>query len=327
MNIRHDYDNNIAMPPENAKTGDLVAILMCTYNGAGFLREQLDSIVSQTHKNWVLWISDDGSSDETLDIVAEYRAELGQGKIHIVEGPRQGFCANFLSLVRKCDSKADFFSWADQDDIWFPEKISRSVRALSQIDEGIPSLYCARTVYGDSHGRESGLSRILPKRCPDFRNALVQNLEGGNTIVFNKLTRKLLAIELTKIPFSHDWWAYIIVSGCGGKIVYDSKPVLLYRQHQRNAIGNCRGTARLFKRARDIWDSEYKMRIRKNILALLECKNELTACNQEIFEQFVLLHNSHSWYTRLKCLMRNRYFRKSYAEDFAFMFAALIGRV
>ena len=77
-----------------------VAILLCTYNGAEYLSAQLDSLVAQTHKDWVIYVSDDGSSDATLDILKRYQSELGEKRLVILGGPRQGFAKNFMSLVK-----------------------------------------------------------------------------------------------------------------------------------------------------------------------------------------------------------------------------------
>ena len=98
-----------------------VCILMGTYNGQAFLAEQLLSIENQSHKDWRLVISDDGSTDDTLAIAKTFQEKWGKDRIEIRLGPKQGFCKNFLNLA--CDStiKADFYAFADQDDIWmFP---------------------------------------------------------------------------------------------------------------------------------------------------------------------------------------------------------------
>ena len=79
----------------------LVAILMCTYNGEKFLAEQLDSFLDQTHKNIVLWISDDGSTDSTLDILKEYQGKFPKDSLNIVKGPGKGSVINFLSILKK----------------------------------------------------------------------------------------------------------------------------------------------------------------------------------------------------------------------------------
>ena len=95
-----------------------VAILMCTLNGERFLKEQLDSFTTQTHQDWTLWVSDDGSTDQTLEILRATQAEWGADRLKIVEGPRKGFARNFLSLACRAEIEAEYFAFSDQDDVW-----------------------------------------------------------------------------------------------------------------------------------------------------------------------------------------------------------------
>src|SRR5438309_1268928 len=116
------------MEPKERK----VIILMATHNGSKHIQEQLDSFVSQTHSNWELIVSDDGSTDETRAIVDEFAQTISQ-KVLTVEGPRQGFWKNFLSLVdRTEEAHGDFFAYSDQDDIWLPDKLERATRWLGK---------------------------------------------------------------------------------------------------------------------------------------------------------------------------------------------------
>ena len=99
-----------------------VAILLCTYNGAQFLAEQLDSLEAQVHQNWVVIASDDGSTDQTLEILRQYQAKWSPRKLTIRSGPQKGFCQNFLSLTADPEIRADYYAFCDQDDVWLPNK-------------------------------------------------------------------------------------------------------------------------------------------------------------------------------------------------------------
>src|SRR5438105_1405223 len=103
-----------------------VAILMGTRNGAAFLREQLQSIEDQTHKNWILIVSDDSSTDETREILQGF-CQSHPGKVFIRNGPSKGVCANFLSLAIDRAIQADYFAFSDQDDIWHRDKLARAL--------------------------------------------------------------------------------------------------------------------------------------------------------------------------------------------------------
>ena len=196
---------------------DHVAILLCSYNGARFLREQLDSIYTQTHTNWKLWVSDDGSNDGTLEILSEYRETWGADRLEVVRGPCRGFSANFLSLVCRPEINADFFAYADQDDVWKPEKLARGLDRLGHLAEHGPALYCARTRLVDEQGATLGLSPLFTQK-PDFRNALVQNIGGGNTMLFNSAARRILMAAGPNLDVvAHDWWTYLAVTAAGGR--------------------------------------------------------------------------------------------------------------
>ena len=117
-----------------------VAILMGCYNGAEYLSEQLDSLESQTHTNWRLYASVDGSTDGTLEILQAYQAKWGVDKLIIRQGSRQGFCKNFLSLACDPSIKADYYAFCDQDDVWLPEKIKAAVSYLSKKQQATSTL-------------------------------------------------------------------------------------------------------------------------------------------------------------------------------------------
>lgn len=214
-----------------------VAILMCTYNGAAYLREQLESFSNQSLKSWTLYVSDDGSTDPTRSILAEYQRRWGEHKLVIFDGPRQGFGKNFMSLLRRPQLQARYYAFSDQDDVWFSDKLDRSVKRLDAITEQTPALYCSRTRLIDATGRVIGFSPLF-SRPPSFRNALVQSLAGANTMVINSTAREaLLQSPAEARVIAHDWLAYLMVTACGGTAIYDADPTLDYRQHDANLIG------------------------------------------------------------------------------------------
>ncbi len=214
-----------------------VAILLCTMQGQPHLREQLDSIVGQTHPNWSIWASDDGSTDGTHDILAEYTQSLGANKLVVKSGPAQGYVKNFLSLVCNPQITADHYAYSDQDDIWEPGKLARAIEWLQTVPARMPALYCGRTCNVNEDDQFVSFSPLFAKQ-PSFANALVQSIAGGNTMVFNRAACDLLRAAGADVQVaSHDWWTYLVVSGCGGQVFYDAKPTVRYRQHDGNLIG------------------------------------------------------------------------------------------
>jgi glycosyltransferase involved in cell wall biosynthesis len=106
--------------------GRHVAILLATKNGSGFLNEQLRSYDHQTHRDWSLHVSDDGSSDETCTIVRKFARE-GTRTVSVRDGPKQGYWQNFMSLAQDRNLKADYFAFSDQDDVWYADKLERAM--------------------------------------------------------------------------------------------------------------------------------------------------------------------------------------------------------
>ena len=235
-------NNEVPIPtPHAGLDAAHVAILMCTKDGAAFLAEQLHSIAEQTHTNWSLIVSDDGSTDATLKHPRRF-AEGSTQKTAIRSGPRQGVCANFLSLATDPGINADYFAFSDQDDIWYKNKLQRALAWLVTVPGDVPAVYCGRTELVSNDGRSYGLSPLFTRPIA-FRNAIVQSLGGGNTMVFNAAAKRLLEAMGRLDVVLHDWWMYQLVSAVGGAVHYDPQPMLKYRQHPDNLIGSNRGWA------------------------------------------------------------------------------------
>lgn len=250
------------------------------------MAEQLDSFLSQSYRYWKVWASDDGSSDGTLALLDAYRDKLGGERLSVLRGPGQGFVANFLSLVCRDEVRSDYYAYADQDDIWLDDKLERAVRWLDSLPHDVPALYCTRTLFVDGENREIGVSALFSKP-PEFANALVQSIGGGNTMVFNAAARALLIHAGTDVPaVSHDWWTYMVVSGCGGKVFYDPEPSLRYRQHGNNLVGMNTGSSARLERWRMLWGGRFRRWNDANLAALARLRERLTEENRQILNRF-----------------------------------------
>ena len=263
-----------------------VAILLCTYQGEDFLAEQLQSYATQQHRNWVVCASDDGSRDDTCAILENFRRRWGEERLSIRRGPGAGFAANFLSLTCASDIQADYYAYSDQDDIWDPDKLRRALQLLESVPADVPALYCSRTELVDAQNHSIGTSPLF-SRPPSFANALMQNVGGGNTMVFNQAARELLCQAGADVEVvTHDWWAYMVVSGCGGRVFYDGRPSLRYRQHGCNLVGtNSSWPARLV-RIRMLMQGRFRNWNDRNLSALQRLEDRLTPDNREILQRF-----------------------------------------
>ncbi|HEX2094146.1 MAG TPA: glycosyltransferase [Longimicrobiaceae bacterium] len=226
-----------------------VQILLSTYNGQAFLLPLLRSLDEQTYPHLDLLVRDDGSTDGTLTLLQEH---TGRVPMELRPGLHLGLPDTYFQLLRESREDADLFAFCDQDDVWMPDKISRAVEALSRTDPTAPAMYCGRTRYVDRSLRPLGMSE-LPRHPLSFRNALVQNVASGCTIVMNRAARDLLAESTPEGVFMHDAWTYLVVAAFG-TVLYDPVPAVLYRQHGANTIGRPQGwLGRLAQLARHGW--------------------------------------------------------------------------
>lgn len=303
-----------------------VAILMGTYNGGSYISQQLDSLAAQTHEKWCLIVSDDGSSDDTLEIVRQYQAAWGSEKVSIKIGPQKGFAANFLSLICNPRIEADYYAFSDQDDVWGANKLSAALSLLSQVPLEIPALYCGRTMLVDEQNNEIGHSPLFSKP-PCFANALLQNIGGGNTMVLNKAARNLLLTASSRVSvISHDWWVYMVVTGCGGRVFYDPVPHVRYRQHTNNLVGTNRGFSALLMRLKEIMHGRYKEWHDVNIAALDKIKGEFTAENRIVFDSFSRARKK-PYLIRTLAILSSGVHRQTVAGNLGVVVASLVNRI
>jgi glycosyltransferase involved in cell wall biosynthesis len=306
-------------------TAARVAILICTKNGAEFLDAQLKSIARQTHTNWSLFASDDDSTDKTRDILERFGQHRPQN-VEVRDGPNKGVCVNFLSLAIDPSIRADYYAFSDQDDIWYPDKLGRALNWLVSVPEGVPGLYCGRTELMSVDGQHEGFSPLFTRQ-PAFENALVQNLAGGNTMIFNHATKVLLEYVGKPDVILHDWWLYQLVSAAGGMIHYDHQPMIKYRQHRHNLIGSNQGWGARFIRIRTMLGGRVHDSNAKNIAALNRIpKNLITSQNREVLMLFANATNA-SLLKRLIYLKRSRVYRQTFLGNFGLLAAALIKRI
>lgn len=320
-----DYieENNKILDPG---PGPLVAILMGAMNGARFLPEQLDSLAAQTHQNWILIASDDGSTDDTLLVLKAYQANWPTGKLIIKEGPKQGFCVNFLSMA--CDSgiKADYYAFCDQDDVWLPTKIAVAILNIAESqEEGVPYVYCGRTSYVNEKLKKIGYSPLFsfPRT---FRNALIQSIAGGNTMVFNQSAKNALEKVGIVQHHSHDWWLYQLVTGVGGIVFYDQKPHVLYRQHKNALVGGNNSFLARVERISMVFKGEFRRWSDQNIEILCTAKPLLNHGSAETLELFKLMRSA-GLKDRFRLMEVAGLYRQTWRGTISLVLAALLKKI
>ena len=306
-------------------TEGCVAVLLATLNGSAYISQQLASIEAQTYPNWFLIASDDGSTDNTRDVLGRFAQECEQAVV-IRDGPRQGACANFLSMAVDSSIEADFYAFSDQDDIWHADKLSRAVAWLKSAPSDVAALYCGRTELIDQNGRSFGLSPLFT-RAPDFRNALVQSIGGGNTMVFNRAAKRLVESVGMVDAVSHDWWMYQLVSLVGGLVYYDPVPAIDYRQHSDNLIGSNLGWKARLTRVEMTLDGRFGRWNDRNLAALACVPDELISPKYKtVVEQFAAARSG-PIARRLLYLWRSGVYRQTLLGNVGLVAVTLLGKL
>ena len=304
-----------------------VAVLLAVFEDTRFLGDQLRSIHAQDHKNCEVWVSRDCDGPSMSHVLEKHAATFGPERFSILAGPRKGSTANFLSLIHNPLIQADYFAYSDQDDYWERDKLSRAIKKLKCIPVNTPALYGSRTYLIDENGHFLGLSPLY-KKPPGFRNALVQNILGGNTMVMNRKAREILtASAITDAPV-HDWFTYLLVSGAGGSIHYDPYPTVRYRQHDKNLIGSPISLhKRTLQRAGRLIADRIQENITANIRALQKARQLLTHENRSILDSFHEARTSNRLLHRLRGIRNSGVYRQNRMQDTTLFLAAALNRL
>lgn len=304
-----------------------LAIMLCTYNGDEYLKEQIDSIISQDYDDWYLFVSDDGSSDSTLEILSEYQRVLGHERIIVAQGPQKGFAANFMNLMKKIPEDFSYYAFCDQDDIWLKDKLSTAVNALKK-NSGTPKprVYCSRTTLVDENNNTIGESPLFRKK-PNLRNALVQSIAGGNTMVLNSQAFNMVKFTPEECDIvSHDWWVYILTCAANGDVIYDPKSKIRYRQHTKNLVGSNTGWVARCLRLKGLLKGKLKNWNQKNINALSQMEKFISSDNKELLNSFVVGRDS-GFFKRSYILLKLRLYRQTLAGTIALLLAILLNKI
>jgi glycosyltransferase involved in cell wall biosynthesis len=203
----------------------LISIAMSTYNGERFIKEQIDSILEQSYSNLELIITDDGSSDKTIDIIKDYQKKDIRIKLYQNE-TNLGFVQNFAKAISLCGG--EYIALADQDDIWKKDKLKTFLKKIG----GNVLIYSDADLV-DEHAASMGKELIRPARelvsGANNRAFLLENCVSGNTLMF----KKELLPYILPIPQSasfHDRWI-VFVATTYGSIIYTEKPMTYYRRY------------------------------------------------------------------------------------------------
>lgn len=217
-----------------------IAILMATYNGEQFIEEQIESIINQTYKNWTLYIRDDGSLDNTVELVKFYSQNNDNIILFDDENKHIGAGHSFMEMLKCID--AELYMFCDQDDVWLPNKIEITLNKYKTLSISKQAIVIHTDVtvvdkelniLAESYWRHVNLN---PDKINKYEFLCVCCYTNGNTMLFNKAARDL-CFPLPKEIIMHDWYVSAQVLQHKGIVEALHIPTVLYRQHDKNVCG------------------------------------------------------------------------------------------
>ena len=304
-----------------------VAVIIAFFNGNEYIEEQLKSIFAQTHKNIKIFIFDDNSKKSLKKNLINLNKKNSLISI-IKRGENVGYAKNFLYGIRDIHEYFDYYAFCDQDDIWEKNKIEIGLKSCELKNNNEPKLYFSRTAYYNSDcTREIGESK-KHKKAPIFKNALVQNIAGGNTIILNKKGRDILCSTLISEDYTaHDWWSYQVISGVNGEIIRSNDKTVKYRQHKENIVGLNNSFKEKINRLMYFFSGEYKNWCNINIKNLYLNKNLITTNNLKTLNYFSKAIESTNIFEKIKYFKKSGVYRQSTPENIILIIGLLLNKL
>lgn len=293
-----------------------ICILMSTYNGDLFLRDQLDSLYQQAYSNIVILVRDDGSADSTIQILKDYSEHFHN--LHYYEGKNLKPARSFLDLIEHAP-KADYYAFCDQDDIWMEDKLSS---AISKLHDNNADLYYSSYTTADR------VMKVLEK---DIQKPIMTTL--GQAMVFASVTGCTMVFTERLLEFAkmyspqkimmHDSWLFKVALALDFKIVYDKQAHILYRQHDNNVIGNHQSLLKKWKNRMRRLLSNTKRRYYEIEELYIGYSNIMSEKQLAYLEPMIGYYNKNLW--KRFCIAFNPAYRTHIlSKDFLFIIAVLL---
>ncbi len=220
-----------------------ITILLATYNGELYISQMIESIVKQTFTDWTLILSDDGSTDRTVEILDDYAKKYPENIIHYRSGKKFGCAQKHFMHLLSIFHNTPYIMFCDQDDVWHSDKIDLTMSLMNKIEDDVNKPVMIHT---DLRVVDKNLDEISPSFCKStgidgnrtsLTNLLVQNVVTGCTMMINNTLANLACRDIADgAMLMHDWWLALLATACG-KVGFLNKPTIDYRQHGNNSVG------------------------------------------------------------------------------------------
>lgn len=294
----------------------MVQILLATYNGECFVKEQIESLMKQTYNNIQVIVRDDGSSDETVNILNKLKT-IYSDKLFIVKDKKKcgSSKSNFMQLLKH--ATADYVMFCDQDDFWFSEKVHTTLKAMKKYEELNPEKPVL--IYSNYEETDSQLIPIKSNKKNnqiynehlDVNHLLVQNYVTGCTMMINKLLYQN-TLEYRDEMLMHDWWI-ALYAATFGKIIHIQDVLMYYRQHQNNVVGaiNVRSLSYIIRKALDNNTKNSMQAYLRQADAFYKLyENSMSLYNKKIYKEFLNII-TYGKLKRVLLLLKRKYLKST----------------
>ena len=301
-----------------------IQVLLSSYNGEKYIREQLDSILKQEGVDIQLLIRDDGSTDGTKSILAEY--EQRWENISVIYGMNVGVIQSFFLLLEQARNYP-YIAFSDQDDVWLKQKLKRAIERIEKEEnkrkeDKEPIVYCsAKQLVDDKLNLLTSPMRYQNVRA-EFGNALVENMCTGCTCVINQTMLQLLKGKQPQFTVMHDFWIYL-VGTCFGTVIYDEESYIWYRQHGTNELGAATSVLENYKRRIKNF-KKHRGQLTKQAEELINLYGELMPEENKTVAR-LFIQSKKDWNIRNQFLQQGRIFRQRKSDDTIMKFLFLCG--
>lgn len=207
-----------------------VSVLLSTYNGHQYIRELVDSVLAQEDVNVKLQVRDDGSSDDTIEILKSYN----DPRISIRTGENLKPALSFLTLLRECDD-SDYYAYCDQDDFWYPNKLTTAIRELKSLND--PTLFISTYDVCDESLNKMFTFDMKFEEPLRLQDVLIYRAPSACNMVFNHALREVINRSYPCFVRMHDFWTLIVTLSHGYKVITKDVPLIKYRQHAGESVG------------------------------------------------------------------------------------------
>ena len=302
-----------------------VTVLMATYNGEKYIKEQIESILRQVDVTVNLLIRDDGSNDNTINIIKEFADTYSN--IKLLSGHNIGVAMNFIELLRQSE-ECEFYAFADQDDIWDENKLLAAVTLLNKDKYHGAKLYCCKVRDVDASGIEYGIVDNKIKIADTLGKALIFSNAQGSTMVFNNQLKQLIlkaTPNFKNLNILHDAWIHKVCLAVGGKVIIDLEPHMGYRVHGENVMARTPANNSIFRKLHRLFQVEKEYQCSNIAKAIIDLYlDDIPESNMKILS--MVANYRHDLFSRLNLLFSSQVKTDNVKFNINFMYRVLIGK-